>query len=247
VTRLTLRLAAHPIADAHPGNVDATVFPGQDFNNARVYDFDDVSNWKQNKRKLHRPEVPSLLHANPLWQVDRTKSSRMGWTDISMSLVGPVVDSLQFHFVDRWNYIFDQKYKAKDGSKYELLVYTPNESHHHFDMRKFAHQPGEQFGHYGRSMFQRHAPENQSEHQPEHQPERQPEQQPEHQEGEQQSGGFLGGWGERWNRHVSRFFDRDSDDEEEHHQGGHHHGGAATIQITRRYWFCFGLLARNIG
>lgn len=41
----------HPIADAHPGNVDAIIFPGQDFNNARIYDFSDVDKWEQNKRK----------------------------------------------------------------------------------------------------------------------------------------------------------------------------------------------------
>jgi phospholipase D1/2 len=40
----------HPIADVHPGNVAATVFPGQDYNNARIYDFADVDKWEQNKR-----------------------------------------------------------------------------------------------------------------------------------------------------------------------------------------------------
>lgn len=35
-------------------------------------DFQDVSHWQNNK-------------------VDRTKSSRMGWSDISISLRGPVV------------------------------------------------------------------------------------------------------------------------------------------------------------
>jgi phosphatidylserine/phosphatidylglycerophosphate/cardiolipin synthase-like enzyme len=34
--------------------------------------------------------------------VDRTKSSRMGWSDISISLSGPIVSSLAIHFVDRW-------------------------------------------------------------------------------------------------------------------------------------------------
>jgi phospholipase D1/2 len=43
----------HPIADAHPGNLDAIVFPGQDYNNARIFDFDGVDNWNQNKRKLN--------------------------------------------------------------------------------------------------------------------------------------------------------------------------------------------------
>jgi phospholipase D1/2 len=31
--------------------VDAIVFPGQDYNNARVYDFEDVKAWENNKRK----------------------------------------------------------------------------------------------------------------------------------------------------------------------------------------------------
>lgn len=51
----------HPIADAHPSDLDNILFPGQDFNNARVYDFQDVSNWQDNK-------------------LDRTKYSRMGWS-----------------------------------------------------------------------------------------------------------------------------------------------------------------------
>lgn len=73
----------HPIADVHPGNLDATVFPGQDYNNARIADFADVANWEQNK-------------------LDRTRSSRMGWSDVAVSLDGPIVGSLVHHFVDRW-------------------------------------------------------------------------------------------------------------------------------------------------
>jgi len=46
-----LTLSGHPIADAHPSNLDAIIFPGQDFNNARVYDFEDVDKWENNKRK----------------------------------------------------------------------------------------------------------------------------------------------------------------------------------------------------
>lgn len=40
---------AHPIADAHPGNLENIIFPGQDYNNARIFDFADVGNWDQNK------------------------------------------------------------------------------------------------------------------------------------------------------------------------------------------------------
>ncbi|KAK4245224.1 hypothetical protein C7999DRAFT_16553 [Corynascus novoguineensis] len=92
----------HPIADAHPGNVEQIVFPGQDYNNARVYDFEDVEKWENNK-------------------LDRTKSSRMGWSDISISLSGPIVDSLAIHFTQRWNFIFNKKYSTRDIGKYRLL------------------------------------------------------------------------------------------------------------------------------
>jgi phospholipase D1/2 len=107
----------HPIADAHPGNLDAIVFPGQDYNNARIYDFVDVDKWEDNK-------------------LDRTKSSRMGWSDVSLSLDGPIVESLVQHFTERWwcpnctvppvrlltaprNFIFDEKYSTKDPGKYQ--------------------------------------------------------------------------------------------------------------------------------
>lgn len=47
----SLVLLGHPIADAHPGNLDDIIFPGQDFNNARVFDFEGVDNWDHNQRK----------------------------------------------------------------------------------------------------------------------------------------------------------------------------------------------------
>ncbi|KAI5865152.1 phospholipase D/nuclease [Durotheca rogersii] len=93
---------SHPIADAHPGNLDEIVFPGQDFNNARVYDFEGVDNWDHN-------------------QLDRTKNSRMGWSDITISLKGPIVGSLIDHFKDRWNFIFDEKYSKRDQGKYQRI------------------------------------------------------------------------------------------------------------------------------
>ncbi|KAL6698269.1 putative phospholipase D [Trichoderma pleuroticola] len=93
---------SHPIADAHPGNVDNIIFPGQDYNNARIFDFADVGNWDQN-------------------QLDRTKSSRMGWSDVALSMNGPIVSDLVSHFVDRWNFMYDAKYNAKDPGKYVRL------------------------------------------------------------------------------------------------------------------------------
>lgn len=140
----------------------------------------------------------------------------MGWTDISMSVVGPVVDSLQSHFVERWNYIWKRKYEAKDGSKYSPLTYTPTQ-----------HHPGGIFGgigeHHMGDMF-RHRPHDQGQEQP--------------------GSSIVADWGARWNRHVGRLFDRDGDgDDAQQHHGGQHHGGqhdaSATIQITRRYALYF--------
>jgi phospholipase D1/2 len=93
---------SHPIADVHPTDLNKALFPGQDFNNARVFDFADVEHWDQNK-------------------LDRTRNSRMGWSDISLCLRGPVVDDLKAHFVQRWNFIYKEKYETSQTQK----GYTP--------------------------------------------------------------------------------------------------------------------------
>lgn len=92
----------HPIADTHPHDLNAIVFPGQDYNNARIMDFDDVVHWKNNK-------------------LDRKTSSRMGWSDISVSVHGPAVQDLRRHFVDRWNFIMDEKYNVRKDVRYSRL------------------------------------------------------------------------------------------------------------------------------
>jgi len=74
----------HSIADAHPGDLNRIVFPGQDYNNARIMDFQDVSHWQANK-------------------LDRTHNSRMGWSDVSICLRGPIVEDLRAHFAQRWS------------------------------------------------------------------------------------------------------------------------------------------------
>lgn len=94
---------SHPLADAHPTDVSKAVFPGQDFNNARVYDFEDVTNWEKNK-------------------LDRTKNGRMGWSDISICLRGPVVEDLRAHFVQRWNFIYNEKYDVRKDERYKALT-----------------------------------------------------------------------------------------------------------------------------
>ncbi|PBP16351.1 phospholipase [Diplocarpon rosae] len=99
---------SHPLADAHPTDINKALFPGQDFNNARVYDFADVANWENNK-------------------LDRTKNGRMGWSDISICLQGPVVDDLRAHFVQRWNFIYSEKYNVREDPRYTGLTFSATE------------------------------------------------------------------------------------------------------------------------
>ncbi|OOQ84900.1 phospholipase D [Penicillium brasilianum] len=93
----------HAISDVHPSNINDTVFPGQDYNNSRVLDFENVSEWEKN-------------------QLDRLTMSRMGWSDISIGLRGPVVEDLRRHFVERWNFIYDAKYQVRQNSRYTRLA-----------------------------------------------------------------------------------------------------------------------------
>lgn len=69
-----------------------------------MVDFQDVSHPDDNK-------------------LDRTTSSRMGWSDVSLSLHGPVVQDLRTHFTQRWNFIYDEKYGKKD-TRYQRLSAT---------------------------------------------------------------------------------------------------------------------------
>ncbi|KAK8231929.1 hypothetical protein HDK90DRAFT_467144 [Phyllosticta capitalensis] len=93
----------HSIADVHPGDLDEIVFPGQDYNNARIMDFQDVKNWQNNK-------------------LDREESSRMGWSDVALSLRGPIIEDLKEHFVQRWNFIYHEKYKIRSDERYSRLT-----------------------------------------------------------------------------------------------------------------------------
>lgn len=69
--------------------------------------------------------------------VDRTKNSRMGWSDVALCLEGGITESLTEHFVDRWcarsilsvcriltvarNYLFEAKYSEKNGTRYKAM------------------------------------------------------------------------------------------------------------------------------
>lgn len=119
----------HVDLDAHPVDFSATLFPGQDYNNARVLgealmtsnmpvltqlhvDFQRVDNFASN-------------------QISILETPRMGWHDVHMSLVGPVVLDIVQHFMERWNELKKRKYN--DDPRYDWLAFphdieaAPNE------------------------------------------------------------------------------------------------------------------------
>lgn len=82
----------HALADVHPEGVAHEVWPGQDFNNNRVKDFQNVKDWKNN-------------------ELSKAEFGRMPWHDVAMGVVGPCVYDIAEHFVLRWNFIKRDKYK----------------------------------------------------------------------------------------------------------------------------------------
>ena len=49
----------HPLADAHPTDFSRTLFPGQDYNNARISDFQNVSDYVgETISVLESPRMP---------------------------------------------------------------------------------------------------------------------------------------------------------------------------------------------
>ncbi|KAF8324713.1 uncharacterized protein EI90DRAFT_2976883 [Cantharellus anzutake] len=91
---------SHPLADAHPTEMYKTLFPGQDYNDARVADFKDVDHYVSN--------TISVL-----------EQPRMPWQDVHMTLMGPAVLDISQHFIERWNEVKERKYK--DDSRFEWL------------------------------------------------------------------------------------------------------------------------------
>jgi len=58
--------------------------------------------------------------------LNRKDSSRMGWSDISVSLHGPVVEDLRAHFIERWNFIYNEKYDVRKDVRYSRLTFAQN-------------------------------------------------------------------------------------------------------------------------
>lgn len=91
----------HPLADVHPGGVQFEIFPGQDFNNNRIMDFQSVEDWKSN-------------------ELSKAEAGRMPWHDVAMGVIGPCVYDIAEHFVLRWNFCKRDKYKRDE--RYEWIT-----------------------------------------------------------------------------------------------------------------------------
>ena len=74
----------HPIYEA-PNEDQKYLFPGIDYSNARIRDFDKVENYLKES-------------------CNREKEIRMPWHDVHSRLIGPVVADIARHFVERWNF-----------------------------------------------------------------------------------------------------------------------------------------------
>ncbi|KAK4058234.1 hypothetical protein OIO90_000973 [Microbotryomycetes sp. JL221] len=92
----------YPLADVHPTDMSRSLFAGQDYNNARVADFQNVDHWVSN-------------------QQSRLEIGRMPWHDVHTMLVGPAVMDVAQHFVERWNMIRHLKYRHNE--RFPMLAF----------------------------------------------------------------------------------------------------------------------------
>ena len=99
----------HPLADVHPTGVQNELFPGQDFNNNRIMDFQSVNDWMSN-------------------ELSKADYGRMPWHDVAMGVIGDCVYDIAEHFCLRWNFIKRDKYK-RDGD-YDWLTMQGREGEH---------------------------------------------------------------------------------------------------------------------
>ncbi|KAJ8689244.1 hypothetical protein PTI98_013285 [Pleurotus ostreatus] len=123
----------HPLADVHPADFSRTLFPGQDYNNARIQDFQNVYEYASN--------TLSIL-----------ESARMPWHDVHMTMTGPAVLDVVQHFVERWNEIKKRKYR--NDSRYDWLALPHNvETAPHEPVARHPHR--EQWHEMGRRFKNR--------------------------------------------------------------------------------------------
>lgn len=118
----------HLLADVHPSGVQNEVFPGQDFNNNRIMDFQTVEDWANN-------------------ELNKTDYGRMPWHDVAMGLVGDCVYDIAEHFVLRWNFIKRDKYKRDAKADWLVLEGRTGEDEDLIGVQRPKHPVGEYIQH----------------------------------------------------------------------------------------------------
>jgi phospholipase D1/2 len=93
----------HPLADSHPTKFSRTLFPGQDYNNARITDFQKVSDYVgETISVLESPRMPwhDVRRFVPLSLAEADMQ-----VQVHMTINGPVVLDIVQHFIERWNMV----------------------------------------------------------------------------------------------------------------------------------------------
>lgn len=118
----------HPLSDVHPAGVVNEIFPGQDFNNNRILDFQTVDDWE----------------ANALSKAD---FGRMPWHDVAMGLIGDCVYDIAEHFVLRWNFVKRDKYKRSEQYDWLTMEGREGESEDLIAVQRPEHPVGQYLHH----------------------------------------------------------------------------------------------------
>lgn len=118
----------HPLSDVHPEGVSEEIWPGQDFNNNRIMDFQKVQDWEQN-------------------ELSKAEYGRMPWHDVSMAVVGPCVYDIAEHFVLRWNFVKRDKYKRDERYDWIVLEGREGEDEDLVGVQRPKHPVGEYLKH----------------------------------------------------------------------------------------------------
>ncbi|KAI7896962.1 uncharacterized protein EV154DRAFT_490014 [Mucor mucedo] len=120
----------HPLADFSGNDPESELFPGQDYSDARVRDFEHVKDWDMRL-------------------IDKTVIPRMPWHDMSLCVIGAPVLDVARHFCERWNFIKHEKALNKDnvpflqpplggmGTQQRYIEESTEEVHHY---KKYRHK-----------------------------------------------------------------------------------------------------------
>ncbi|SAM04497.1 hypothetical protein [Absidia glauca] len=106
---------AHRLADFVEEDPLHEVYPGQDYSDARVRDFEEgktVSLSYDDHLFIYLSLCVSIVKNWDMRLIDKTAIPRMPWHDMSLCMMGGPVLDVARHFCERWNFVKNEK--AKD-------------------------------------------------------------------------------------------------------------------------------------